>query len=63
MAKKAIVNNWCGGKEFIAGQIYSDKECEGMDPRDFQSISVDVKEEAPVEEAPVKRKGRPAKAK
>jgi len=46
MAKKAIVNNWCAGKEFLVGKIYSDEEVKGMDPRDFEDV-VEVEVKAP----------------
>lgn len=41
--KKAKINIWCNGQEFLAGQLYTAKEVAHLDPNDFEDVET-VKE-------------------
>lgn len=36
--KKAKINNYCNGIQYLAGKIYTDKEVEHLDQNDFETI-------------------------
>lgn len=45
--KKAIINNYCNGIQYIKGNLYTEKEVAHLDPNDFETVTEEVIEKKP----------------
>ena len=55
MMYKAKINNFCNGKHFIAGELYSKEDVKGLDPNDFEIVG---KKKATAKPKPKTKKGK-----